>query len=79
MNALAVATKTKTRLTPVQSAEKKTKQALKTIVSLETLSGKLTSTQKTAILTALNNQTEQLTETFAEAQTPATVAFTLPA
>lgn len=68
---------TKTRLTPSQSAEKKTKQALKVILSLETLTGKLTVTQKTAITSALQNQTEQLTEAFTDT-VQTTPAFTLP-
>ncbi len=71
-------TSTKTRLTPVQSAEKKTKAVLKTIVSLEGFTGKLNVKQKTAILNALTTQTEQLTEAFGEA-TSTHPTFSLPA
>jgi succinylarginine dihydrolase len=65
----------RTRRTPAEQ----TSAALKAIARLEKLSKTLATNQKQAVLSAIQTQTEQLTEAFSETPQLKSSAFSLPA
>lgn len=67
----------KVRKTPTQKATILTQRVLDSIAKLEGVGTKLETAQKTAVLAAIQTQTEQLTQVFAGPK-PTKATFTLP-